>query len=568
MKRLLKNGIVINVFTGETEQANVLIDDDKIIGVGDYCDEEADVTVDLNGKYICPGFIDGHIHIESTMLSPAEFARVCVPHGTTAVVADPHEIANVCGGAGIEYMLNVSEEIPLTVYTVLPSCVPSTKFCESGAKLNAEELDRFYSHPRVLGLGEVMSYPNVIQREHEIMEKIDRAKAYGRVVNGHAPLLTAKALDCYISAGIGDDHECSSLKEAKERIRKGQRVMIRQGTAARNLDALLPLFDEPWARRCMLVTDDKHPADLLQHGHIDEIIRSAVKAGKSPITGIQMATIQPAEYFGLKNVGAIAPGYIANIAVLDDLNSVSVCSVYYNGELVADNGKMLSDKIPDTSNESDKSIRNSFNMEELTVDDFKLNIFGKHKCRLISIVKNELITEELVQTVDFDTLNGIDIERDILKIAVIERHLQTGHIGLGFITGLGLKDGAIASSVSHDSHNLIIAGTNEHDMMVAGNHIRALGGGLVVVKDGKIVTQLALPLAGLMTDLSAEEISKQNEVLRNSVHDALGVPRDFEPFMTTAFVALPVIPHIKMTTHGLVDVDKQILVPLVVDEVE
>ena len=338
MKTLIKNGKVINVFTKEIEKLNILIEDDKIIGTGDYCDADADIVNDVKGKYVCPGFIDGHIHIESTMLLPSELARVCVPHGTTSIVADPHEIANVCGNTGIAYMLAASENIPLNVYIMLPSCVPATGFDESGAVLRSDDLEPFYEHPRVLGLAEMMNYPGVLADDSEVLAKIAAAKKRRLKVNGHAPLLSGKNLDKYIAAGISDDHECSSFDEARERIRKGQWVMIREGTSARNLDGLINLFDEPYAHRCILVTDDKHPADLLQNGHIDSIIRKAVQQGKSAITGIRMATIQAAQCLGIENKGAVAPGYAADLSVLNDLETVDVSDVYLAGKRLLTTG--------------------------------------------------------------------------------------------------------------------------------------------------------------------------------------------------------------------------------------
>ena len=565
MRTLLKNGTVINVFTGEREKADVLMENGLIMGVGEYGDENADTVKDVTGKYICPGFIDGHIHIESTMLLPDQLARVCLPHGTTAIVADPHEIANVCGTNGIRFMLEASEGIPLSVYVMLPSCVPASGFDESGAVLTAEDLEPFYEHPRVLGLAEVMNYPGVIARDPQVMDKIASALAKGKPVNGHAPLLTGKPLDRYIAAGIGDDHECSSFEEAAERIRKGQRVMIRQGTAAQNLKALLPLFDEPWAHRCLLVTDDKHPADLLTHGHIDSIIRQAAKAGKNPVTGIRMATLWAAECFGLHGVGAVAPGYRADILVLDDLDTVAVRDVYREGVCVCENGQAKPFGVPAVSRELQNAVRNSFNMPTVAEKDFYIAERGLKKCRVIKTVSGELLTEKWVTKINFDKNNGIDTDRDILKIAVLERHLNTGHRGIGFISGTGLKSGAVASSVSHDSHNLIVIGTNEADMAVAAEAVRRMGGGCVSVKDGNIAAEMPLPIAGLMTDAPAQEIAAQNEALRKSVHE-LGVPLDRELLMTTAFVSLSVIPHLKITTKGLVDVDDYRIVPLVSEE--
>ena len=563
MKLLLKNAQIVNVFTDRLETANVLIDGEKIIGVGEYNDTDADIVRDLSGKIICPGFIDGHIHVESTMLTPPELARVCLPCGTTAIVADPHEIANVCGFSGIVYMLEASEDLPLSVYIMLPSCVPSTPFDETGAVMEAEELRVLYSHPRVLGLGEMMNYHGVLADDPKVMQKISEAHELGKLVNGHAPLLGGRGLDKYIAAGISDDHECSTIDEAVERISKGQHVMIRQGTAAKNLEALLPLFDEPWSRRCILVTDDRHPADLISEGHIDNIIRRAVKAGKSPLTAIRMASLQTAEYFGLKSVGAGAPGYRADLLVLDDLETVKVCDVYCGGRLAVSEGKVIDFKKPEIRSDIRKTVRNSFYLDELSPADFYIEPEGS-RCRVIKITPGQLLTDEWIAEIDFDRANGIDIKRDILKLAVIERHLNTGHKGIGFISGIGLKKGAIASPVAHDAHNLIVIGTNDEDMAVAANRIRTLGGGNVVVSEGKITAEMPLPEAGLMSDLSAAEIAAQNEAVRQAVH-ALGASDEIEPFMNMAFLSLPVIPSLKMTTLGLVDVDRQELVSMFAD---
>lgn len=554
MKRLLYGGEVVNVFTGEIERTNVLIENKKIIGVGPYTPDDADIIEDITGKYVCPGFIDGHIHIESTMLTPLELAKICMPHGTTAIVADPHEIANVCGADGIRYMLETSHDIPLNVYFTLPSCVPSTPFDEAGAILEAEDIFPLYENNRIVGLGEMMNYPGVIFDDHAIYRKINDALKQGRPVDGHAPLLSGKELDKYILAGITSDHECSVASEAIEKIRKGQWVMIRQGTAARNLNELLPLFDSAYSHRCLLVTDDRHPADLMKEGHIDNIIRLAVKKGKSVVTAIQMATIQAAQRFRLDFVGAIAPGYRADILVLNNLATVDVEDVYSNGEKVVDHKQMKAINAPEIDKNLLKIVNNSFHTKKFTVDDFYIEEKGK-KCRAIEIIPGQLLTKEKICEIDWSHNNGIDVSRDILKLAVIERHRHTGHIGLGFICGIGIKHGAIASSVSHDSHNIIVIGSNDEDMKIAANHIREHGGN-VVVSSGKVLAEMSLPIAGLMTGLSGEEIALANEKVREAVYD-LGVPKNIEPFMSMAFVSLPVIPSIKMSTLGLVDVDKQ-----------
>ena len=560
MKTLLKNGTVINVFTDELQKANVLIENDKIIGIGDYDDNDADVVEDVSGKYVCPGFIDGHIHIESTMLTPQELAKACVANGTTSIIADPHEIANVCGADGVRYMLEASEGLPMSVYMVLPSCVPATKFDESGAVLEAEDLKPLYALPRVIGLGEMMNYPGVVAGDEKILAKIKDCDEFDKTINGHAPLLSGKDLDKYISKGIYDDHECSVESEAKERIQKGQCVMIRRGSAARNLKSLLSLFDEPWSRRCMLVTDDYHPDDLVKKGHINSIIRDVVEYKKSPIVGIRMATIQAARHFELDFVGAIAPGYRADIAVLDDLETINVSLVYKSGKKVAENGKCLDFEAPEISNELIEKVSGSFHLKDIEESDFTIEPQG-NKCRVIKILPGTLITDEIVEKINFSKNNGIDTDRDILKIAVIERHKNTGHIGLGFINGIGLKKGAIASSVSHDSHNLIVIGASEKDMTIAANRIKELGGGYIAVVDGEILAELPLPIGGIMTDANAEETAKRNKELREIVC-GLGVNRELNPFMNMAFSALSVIPHIKMTTLGLIDVANQEIVSL------
>ena len=565
MKKLLKNAMVVNVFTDELERADVLIEDGKIIGVGDYyTDKDADVAEDLSGKVICPGFIDGHIHIESSFLTPYEFARACVPHGTTTVIADCHEIANVCGADGINYMIEASRGLPLDVYFAIPSCVPATDFDEAGARLEAADIEPFFSNPCVVGLGEVMNYVGVIYNDQRVLDKVNCALWNDLTVNGHAPLVSGKELDKYVSAGIRDDHECSTLEEAKERIRKGQKVMIRQGTAARNLQMLLPLFEEPWSRHCMLVCDDKHPADITSNGHIDEIIRLAVRGGKSPIVAIRMATIQAAQHFALNNIGAVAPSYQADLVVLDGLDTLRVCDVYKNGKRVYENGKMHDFPTPQIDPRLDRIVRNSFHIDELKKEDFIINETGKRMCRVIKLVENQLLTDELITEIDFDKDNGIDISRDILKLAVLERHNNTGHKGVGFINGISMEYGAIAASVSHDSHNLIVIGTNEDDMVAVVNRIRELGGGMAAAYKGEVIAEMPLPIAGIMTDAPADIAAQQNEAVRESVY-SLGADDFVAPFMTMAFVSLPVIPHLKMTTNGLFDVDKFRPVPLIVD---
>lgn len=578
MKTLVKNGKVVNVFTAEIENVNILICDKKIIGVGSYSDEDADKVIDASGKFICPSFIDGHIHIESSMLLPSEFAKVCVPHGTCAVIADPHEIANVLGTTGISFMMDESKNLPMYFYFVLPSCVPATPYEDNGAVLLAKDLKPFYADNHVLGLGEVMNMPGVINGDPTLMAKIEDAAANKKNINGHAPFLRGRDLDKYIAAGVQDDHECTMYDEAIEKLRKGMWIMIREGTSSKNLSALIDLFDNNGKNRCMLVTDDKHSYDLLHNGHIDAIIRKAVSLGKNVVTGIQMATIQAAQCFSLKNIGAIAPGYFANFLILDDLEKVDICDVYFEGKLVYQNKQLLECRTDSTNHalimkQYSQKVRNTFHIKTLEPKDFAINKTSKDvdgnadatnktgNARVIKIVEGTLITEEEILPVDLT--NSIDVERDILKIAVCERHKMTGHIGVGFVKGFMLKKGAIASSVAHDSHNLVIIGTNENDMALAGNTIAEMGGGICVTDAGKVLAKIALPIAGLMSDKAAEYVAAENEQVRLAV-EKLGVNKNIEPFMLMAFLSLSVIPALKITTKGLMDVKTQQLVPVYV----
>ncbi|MGN0483864.1 MAG: adenine deaminase [Lachnospiraceae bacterium] len=554
MRRLLKNGKIVNVFTKQVEKKDVLIDGKTIVGVGEYAKEAADLVEDVEDKVLCPGLIDGHIHLESTMLLPQEFAKIALPHGTTSIVADPHEIANVCGTDGIDFLLEAVKGIPLHVYFMLPSCVPATANDENGATLTAKELKPYYQFKEVLGLGEMMNYYGVIRGQDAVMQKIADARAMGKKVDGHAPLLSGEELDVYIAAGIGTDHECSNMEEAIEKLGKGQWIMIREGSSARNLNALLPLFDEPYCHRCLLVTDDRHPADILEEGHIDQSIRKAVKSGKSVLNAIQMATLNAANCFGLEYMGVIAPGYRADILVLDDLERFSICDVYADGEKVVNQKNIQAFAQPHMKKELEMRVRDSFHLEPLTEDQFRLK--PQNPCRIIGLQKGELITDERIEELNWEKGNGIDLQRDILKLAVIERHKNTQHRGVGFIQGIGLKKGAIASSVSHDSHNLIVIGTNEKDMAYAANRIREMGGGYVAVSEETVLCELALPIAGLFSEMSAEETADRHNQMTETLQ-RLGVQENRAPFMDMAFLSLSVIPHVKMTTKGLIDVDKQ-----------
>lgn len=554
MNTLLKNGKVINVFTGTIEKKDILIENNRIVEVREEIEGAADLVENVENQWICPGLIDGHIHLESTMLMPFELSKICLPHGTTSVVADPHEIANVCGTEGIDFMMEASGGLPLHTYFMLPSCVPATPYDENGARLSARELKPYYEYENVLGLAEVMDYYGVLEKREDIMKKIRDARTYHKKIDGHAPLLSGKELDAYIAAGIGTDHECSNVDEAVEKLKKGQWIMIREGSSARNLNQLMPLFDEPFCHRCLLVTDDRHPSDIIREGHIDHMIRKAVKDGKSVVTAIQMATIQAAQCFGISDVGAIALGYRADLLIIDDLEKFQIRHVYADGKKVVENKEILDYPKPEISKDRMERMKNSFHLLPVKKEDFYLE--PQNPCRVIGLLEGNLITEERIIEINWNEQNGIDTNEDILKLAVLERHQNTNHKGIGLIHGIGLKKGAIASSVSHDSHNLIVIGAKEEDMAVAANRIIELGGGYVIVSEGKVLCELPLPVAGLISDRSAGEIIEMETKMRKMLK-SLGIREKKDPFMDMAFLSLPVIPHLKMTTRGLFDVEQQ-----------
>ena len=552
---VLKNARIVNVFTNDIEPGDVAVKDGYIVGIGEY---EGKEEIDIGGKVICPGLIDGHIHIESSMISPSEFAKAVAPHGTAAVIADPHEIANVAGTDGIRFMIEASAGLPVDIFFMLPSCVPATPLDESGAELSAAELEPFYKEEQVAGLAELMNSYGTVRADEEIIRKIQGANSCGKRIDGHAPFLTGKDLNAYITSGVGSDHECSSFEEALEKLKRGQYIMIREGTAARNLEALLPLFDDKYCDRCMLVTDDKHGNDLIDNGHIDYIIRKAVKAGKNPLNAIKMATLNAATYFGLKNRGAIAPGYIADIIVLSDLDDFTVEKVFKNGCLTVDGGKLVREiKAPAVDKEKYSRVYKSFNLREIKPSDFEIRDEGTRK-RVIKVIPGQILTEELIVE---SSSKEAETDKDIIKLAVIERHKDSGHTGVGFVTGYGLKKGAIASSVAHDSHNLIVAGCSDSDMALAANTVRENGGGLAVVCDGEVLSSLPLPIGGLMCDMDAHEVEDILSVMKEQARQ-LGVNEGIDPFMTLAFTALPVIPKLRLLTQGVVDVDTQSYVPV------
>lgn len=553
---VLKNAQIVNVFTQSVETGDIAIEGGYIVGIGNY---EGITEKDLGGAYVCPGFLDGHIHIESSMTSPGEFERAVVPHGTIAVITDPHEIANVAGTAGIRFMMQSAQKLDLDVYFMLPSCVPATDLDESGAELLARDLEPFYADEKVLGLAEMMNAFGVTHGDKGCFEKLVQARSLKKAIDGHAPALSGKELNAYVTAGIRSDHECSDFEEAKEKFARGQWIMIRQGTAAKNLKALMGMFEDPYYQRCLLVTDDKHPGDLIRIGHIDAIIREAVSMGADPIRAIRMGTLNAAAYFGLHDMGAVAPGYKADLAVFDDLRTLNVKQVYKGGKLVAENGKMLhqKEKNTDWSTEIKERVFHSFHRGPITVEELQLKeTTGTHQ-RVIDMVAHELITKERIE--EWKELPGVapgvDISRDIVKLAAIERHKNTGHVGLGFLGKYGLKKGAVATSIGHDSHNLVIAGVTDEDMVLAGNRVIENGGGLAIALEGKVLADLPLPIGGLMADEPVEVVDEKLEHMKK-LSVELGISEDIDAFMTLAFISLPVIPKLRLNTYGVVDVEK------------
>lgn len=550
---LLKNAEIVNVFAGETIRDHVAIAKDKIVGFGKY---SAHKKIDLKGKYLCPGLIDGHVHIESSLLSVPEYARAVVPLGTTTVIADPHEIANVLGLDGIRYMLDSSRNLPLDIHIMLPSCVPATHLETTGARLNASDLSLLINEERILGVGEMMNFPSVLKGDPGTLEKI--AVAGRRVVDGHAPGLSGKHLSAYISVGIRSDHECTSIEEAEEKLRKGMHIMIRESSPARNLKTLLPLVNPKNSRRFSFVSDDRHPIDLVEEGHVDYMVRRAVKMGVDPVVAIQIATINTAEYFKLDNVGAVAPGYQADLIVFDTPSDFKVLKVIKRGEIVAEKGCLVT-----LLEAPDVHLRSSINIAWLATKDLSIETEGD-KIRVIEVIPDQIVTNEIIEKAA--VRNGLAIAdpgRDLLKIAVLERHLASGNIGLGFVKGFGLKRGAIASSVAHDSHNLVVVGTNDEDMMCAIEEIIKMRGGLVAVADGKVLSALALEIAGLMSSEPFERVEDRMRELASAAKE-MGC-RLNRPFMTLSFMALPVIPELKLTDKGLVDVDQFSIVPLFIE---
>lgn len=549
---VLKNAEVFHVYTGEFILCDIAIADGYIAGTGSYFGIE---EIDMQGRYITPGFIDAHVHIESSMLTPYQFAKAALPCGVTTIVTDPHEIANVCGAKGIQYMLDATEQLPLNVYFMLPSCVPATDFEDSGAVLLAEDLEPFMEHPRVLGLAEVMNAPGVLQQDENVMAKLEMA-GKGRI-DGHAPGLTSSQLMGYAAAGITTDHECITKEQALDRLRAGIKVMLREGSAAKNMRGLLPTVNPDTAPYFMFCADDKIPAELLDSGYINYMVKAAIEEGVSVANALQIATINAARHYGIKDAGAILPGRRADLLVFDNLDEWKPRQVYKDGRLAVDNGRLLQEG----RNCDSSSLEHTVNLAPVTVESFRLPL-KTEMANVIGLVPYQIVTNKAVLSVKrVDGCAVSDVENDILKLAVLERHHATGNIGLGLVKGFGLKRGALASTVGHDSHNLIVIGTNDEDMLAAVQELQRIGGGICIAEDGQIRGVLPLPVGGLMTNEPALMVAKQQAEMIALARE-MGVPEFYSPFLTLAFLSLPVIPSLKLTDRGLVDVDSFKFIPL------
>ena len=540
---VLKNASYVNVFTNEICQGDIAVAEGLIVGMGAYSGE---TEFDMSGKIVLPGFIDAHIHLESSLVSPKEFAKAVLPHGTTTVITDPHEIANVMGTDGIEYMLQATADLPVDVRFMLPSCVPATPLDESGAILDYRSIDSFYDHPRVQGLAEMMNYVGAINADPNVIEKIVAAQAHHKKIDGHAPGITGNDLNAYIAAGVYSDHECSTLEDAIAKIERGQFIMIREGTAARNLEALLPLLTPQYADRCMFCCDDKHPSDLLEKGHIDYQVKEAIAHGVDPILAIKVACHHAARYYLLNNRGAIAPGYLADFVIIDNFRDFRIEKVFKRGELMVEDGVVADFPAPEVDPYLVKKAHDTFHVAHLTAQDFQ----DPRPRGVIGLVPGEIASR------DMGYAERIDTEKDILKIAVIERHKNTRHIGIGYLQGYGLKTGAVATSISHDSHNIIVVGTSEEEMALAANRVVENRGGIVVTADGTVTAELVLAIAGIMSDDTLENVNRDLEAAK-AVAISQGVNPGIDPFMTLSFMALPVIPTLRLTTRGIIDVNTQ-----------
>ena len=546
---VIKNCKVVNVFSGKIVEGDIALCGDQIAGVGEY---EGEVEIDAEGRYAAPGFIDSHIHIESSYLSPEELGRLLVPHGGTTIIADPHEIVNVLGIPGLDYMMDAAKNTKLDIKYMLPSCVPATPFENAGAVIDAVDMEDPILRDNILGLGEFMNFPGVVNGDDATLDKLMVAKDAGKLIDGHSPGLTGKALSAYCAARIRADHECDTLQDFEERLDNGMYVMLRQGSACKNLKSLLPAVTPENSRRVIFCSDDRQPKTILEEGHLDNHLRLCVEEGLDPITAIRMATLNAAECFGLDDRGAIAPGYRADIVLLDDLKDFSADKVWVAGQLTADQGKYL----PEVIKEDITPVMGSVHLKDFSAEKFKMNLSG-NRVHSIEIQPGGVVTKKSVDEIQVKDGEFIfDPEQDIVKVAVVERHKMTGNVACGFLKGYGIKEGAVALSVAHDSHNIIVVGVSDEEMAFAVEALQKQSGGVVLVKDGEVIESMPMPIAGLMSDQSAEWVDGKLTALHEKAYDILGVNGDVEPVMTLCFMSLAVIPELKLTDEGLFDVTK------------
>ena len=553
---VIKNCKIVNVFSGKIKEGNIAISDGQIAGIGDY---EGKEVVDAQGRYAVPGFIDSHIHIESSYVSPEEIGRLLVPHGGTTIIADPHEIVNVCGISGLDYMMEAAKGTALDIQYVLPSCVPATPFEHSGAVINAPEMEEPIKRDKILGLGEFMNFPGVIAADDMVVDKLMVAKEEGKIIDGHGPGIFGKDLNAYAAAGILADHECSTLEEMEDRLERGLYILMRQGSACHNLRDLIKGVTPENSRRCLLCSDDRQPKTILKEGHLDNHLRICVEEGLDPVTAIRMATLNAAECFNLKDRGAIAPGYRADIVLLDDLKDFHVDRVWVEGKLTAEDGKYL----PEVKPYDISSVKGSVIVKDFSKAKFKMNL-KSNKVNVIEILPGGVVTAKAVETIDLDE-NGEFIrnpEVDLVKVAVVERHQGTGNVACGFLKGYGIKEGAVALSVAHDSHNIIVVGVSDEEMEFAVNKLIEQEGGIVLVKNGEMIENMPMPIAGLMSDQSGEWVDKKLTSIHDKAYEELGIHGSVEPVMTLCFMSLAVIPEVKLTDMGLFDVTKFSFIPV------
>lgn len=553
---VIKNCKVVNVFSGKIVEGDIAISGDQIAGIGNY---EGKEVVDAEGRYAAPGFIDSHIHIESSYVCPEEIGRLLVPHGGTTIIADPHEIVNVCGIRGLDYMMEAAEGTKLDIKYMLPSCVPATPFEHTGAVINAPEMEEPIKREGILGLGEFMNFPGVIGADDSVLDKLMTAKEEGKIIDGHGPAITGKELNAYAAARILADHECSTVEEMEDRLERGMYILLRQGSACHNLRTLLKGVTPENVRRCLLCSDDRQPKTILHEGHLDNHLRICVEEGLDAVSAIRMATLNAAECFRLYDRGAIAPGYRADIVLLDDLKDFHVNRVWVNGELTAEEGKYL----PEIQFHDISSVKGSVIVKDFSKDKFKMNLKSGH-VNTIGILPGGVVTKKETVDIQLDE-NGEFIrnpEVDIVKVAVVERHQGTGNVACGFLKGYGIKEGAVALSVAHDSHNIIVVGVSDEEMEFAVNCLIEQEGGIVLVKEGKVIESMPMPIAGLMTDKSGEWVEQKLIDIHEKAYSELGISGDVEPVMTLCFMSLAVIPEIKLTDMGLFDVMSFSFIPV------